>query len=38
MNWPAAGGHKEHVQKKSQSYYDKSIFIYVYIQHFHKKA
>lgn len=28
------GGHKGHVQK-SQSYYDKDIFIYVYIQYFH---
>lgn len=33
-NRPEAGGHKGHVQK-SQSYYDKDIFIYVYIQYFH---
>lgn len=31
---PEARGHKGHVQK-SQSYYDKDIFIYVYIQYFH---
>lgn len=34
MDRPEAGGHKGHVQK-SQSYYDKDIFIYVYIQYFH---
>lgn len=33
-NRPEARGHKGHVQK-SQSYYDKDIFIYVYIQYFH---
>lgn len=34
INWPETRGHKGHVQK-SQSYYDKDIFIYVYIQYFH---
>lgn len=28
------GSHKEHVQNH-QSYYDKDIFIYVYIQYYH---